>query len=90
MISTWKIGSEEYAKLEAVAKMLTAYGKQKYWVGDTYFDYGQDWKWTTILCEKDDSEWGAFQALYPVDQERILSAVDGPDLLSAVQKVLSH
>lgn len=46
-----EIGSREYKNLEAVAKMLEAVSPNEaiYEVSDCYFDYGQNWMWTTIL-----------------------------------------
>lgn len=83
--------SPEYRKLSRAATILTACTEgRRYYVGETYFDYGQDWKWTTIICEKEGSTFGGFQALYPVDQERIVNAKNGEDLLKAVRLVLQH
>lgn len=41
---------KEYTKLEIVAKLLefASPNNAKYVVEDVYFDYGQDWMWTTI------------------------------------------
>lgn len=91
-IKVFKKGSEERAKLEAAAALLNVHQSRKgrYYVSETYFDYGQDWKWTTILCEKPDSVWGAFQALCPRDQEAILNAKDGAELAVAVDKVFAR
>ena len=43
----------EYKKLKAVAAVLEMLSPNnaQYTVEDTYLDYGQDWKWTTI-CRK--------------------------------------
>ena len=42
--------SLEYRQLELVAQALTKQSKKgrKYYVQDTYLDYGQDWRFTTI------------------------------------------
>lgn len=71
-IARFPAGSDEYKRLSAAAAMLTVKSpkKSRYYVGETYFDYGQDWKWTTVLC--DGSEWGSYQALNPREQEEIL------------------
>lgn len=58
----------EHAVLEMAALRLTALSPNgaTYAVEDTYFDYGQDWMWTTIIrhgfreCQVlDPSEWQA-------------------------------
>ena len=36
-------------------------------VQDIYFDFGQDWKWTTIVCTDQH-----YQVLYPRQQEDII------------------
>ena len=90
VICIFEKGTEEYKKLEAVAAMLTAFSpnKRRYYVGETYFDYGQDWKWTTVLCEG--GEWGAYQALYPAQQEKIIFfAESAKDLAEVVESVFA-
>ena len=64
--------SKEHKLLELAAALLTVKSpnQYRYYVGETYFDYGQDWKWTTILCE--DGSHG-YQALSPKAQELILN-----------------
>lgn len=63
----------EYKRLERAAKILTAASPRKftYKVEDTYFDFGQNWLWTTIICYRPSGE--SYQALYPADQEAILT-----------------
>lgn len=69
-------GSEEYNRLNMMADILTEKSPNgyKYYVGDCYFDMGQDWMWTTIICDKTDGY--SYQALYPVEHERIIHARD--------------
>ena len=86
MIKIYSEGSDEYKKLEIAAQMMSLYSGKKYYVGVTYFDYGQDWKWTTIL---EDSDLGG-QALYPKDYEDILFASNAAELGKAVQRVLDR
>ena len=64
-------GTKEYKNLVAVASLLNAISDNGYYVGETYFDYGQDWVWTTIMYH---SKWGDVQALYPRQWEEILLA----------------
>ena len=75
-------GSREYTKLEIIASELTYHSKHgyQYKVEDTYLDFGQNWKWTTI-CR--DSDWGGVQVLSPREWKEIMDAVD----LNALQLV---
>ena len=84
-IRTYSNDSPEYARLKAAADIMTARSPKgyHYYVGDTYFDYGQEWVWTTILC--DGGEWGGYQALCPANQERILTG----DIDAAVAAVFA-
>lgn len=68
--------SDEYKRLEAVAKMLEAISPNgyRYEVEDCYFDYGQEWMWTTIIAHNDAdtgllSRW---QAIDPKEWDRII------------------
>ena len=78
VIRIFQKDSAEYRLLEKAAEMMTEKSGKgyRYYVGETYFDFGQGWKWTTVIC--DDAKWGAFQALYPSEQEMVLDGdVDG-------------
>lgn len=63
-------GTKEYKRLEAVAKMLEALSANdaQYVVENVYFDFGQDWMWTTI-CRKGYKE---CQVLSPKEWELII------------------
>ena len=76
MIDTFKPGSFEHEQLRIAAEMLTnkSPGNNVYYVGDTYFDFGQNWKWTMIL-RADGSGWG-YQAITPEQQEEIILSKD--------------
>ena len=71
-IRVYPQGGEEWMLLEAVAQALTRKSPRgwRYYVGETYFDYGQDWSWTTILC--DGGITGSHQALNPREHEEII------------------
>ena len=71
-ICTFKKGTEDYNKLSMLAALLTANSKNhyRYYVEDTYFDLGQDWMWTTVICEG--GYGGSYQALNPAEQEFLL------------------
>lgn len=77
MIDTFKPGSFEHEQLRIAAEMLTEKSPKgyRYYVDDTYFDLGQGWKWTTILCDSG-SPWGDYQALTPAQQEEIILSND--------------
>ena len=72
-IRVFEEDSKEYKKLEMMATVLTLKSPlhRNYVVGETYFDLGQGWKWTTVLCANG-NDFGGYQALTPVDQEAVL------------------
>lgn len=84
---TIETNERAYERLEAVANILTAYSKKgiRYWVDDTYFDYGQGWKWTTILAK--DGEGWKWQAICPRDWELIIEAETPEELMEAVNSI---
>lgn len=73
-IRTFEPDSHEYSRLKLAAAMMTVKSPcgYQYIVEDVYFDYGQDWVWTTIT--RNDPEWGGVQALNPRQQEDIILA----------------
>lgn len=75
----------EYAKLKLVADMLTIYSpnKAKYIVGVTYFDFGQDWKWTTIIRKN----FHECQILSPREWELIVASETIDDLFNVVYEI---
>lgn len=83
-------GSDEYKRLEAAAAMLNVKSptKSRYYVGETYFDFGQDWMWTTVLCDSNSKWGGGYQALNPREQEEILMC-DMAELDGITNDVLS-
>ena len=78
LISTYKENTYEYEQLRIAAEMLTAKSEHgyRYYVADTYFDYGQDWMWTTILRVDDSALIQTSQALTPEQQEKIIFSRD--------------
>ena len=83
---TLEKGTREYAKLEAVASLLTATSKhgRKYVVEDTYLDYGQDWMWTTITYE---GEWCGVQILCPREWQEIMLADSIAELARIAEEI---
>ena len=70
---TYSRNDREWKNLNAVAKMLEAQSKNgyRYEVEDCYFDYGQDWMFTTIICHGRNASW---QVGCPRDWSRIVEA----------------
>jgi hypothetical protein len=81
-------GSEEYFKLDKVASWLTYFSPNNiyYTVEQTYFDYGQDWKWTTIIAYKSESD--SWQAINPKQQESILACTTDEELEKVAKNIL--
>ena len=82
--------SDEYEKLDRVSTFLTAMSPNKhyYYVGNTYFDFGQDWKWTTILAKTPRGD--SYQALNPRQQEDILLARSDEELEEIAKQILKN
>ena len=85
-------GTPEYQKLKIAAQMLTTFSTKEieFLVEDVYFDYGQDWIWTTIIAH-DPKETGilhSWQALSPRQQEPIILANNPLELANAVNDFL--
>ena len=83
-------GSDEEKKLRAVAKMLEAVSPNDYdyEVEGTFFDYGQGWMWTTIICrnyyEEGVSSW---QAINPKQWNDILEAETVDELCKVTNEI---
>lgn len=83
IIRIYGADEQEYKNLARVAHIMTARSLNgtRFEVGVTYFDFGQDWRWTTILAYRRDN--GSFQALTPAEQEKIVTAkVDDLDTVA--------
>lgn len=89
VIRTFVKGTEEFEKLEIVAMMLTNRSPNHwgYYVGETYFDFGQNWKWATILCNG--GGYGGYQALNPHRQEAILFAETYDEFVEIVKEIFA-
>ena len=72
-IKVYAEGAPEFARLQEAADIMTKRSPlgRTYYVGDCYFDYGQNWMWTTILCAGGEF-WDSYQALNPLHQRMIL------------------
>ena len=76
-----------FKNLVAVAKLLEAFSPNgiRYEVGVTYLDYGQDWKWSTIIAQdpNEDDFLRSWQALSPREWKEIVNA-SSPDELARI------
>lgn len=91
-IKRYASNTSEYDALRRASHILTGLSPNgwEYYVGETYFDYGQNWKWTTILCHCTGNGFAdTYQALSPAAQEEIITAGHGAALVEACQRVLS-
>ena len=88
-IKTFTMDTQPYKNLELAASMLTYLSPngRTYRVEDTYFDYGQDWKWTTIIGKKGNGVWSEYQALSPREQERLYFATTIEEVTEAVDDI---
>lgn len=92
MVAVGVFGSQshEVNKLAYIARIMTARSDNGvvYEVGDTYYDFGHDWKWTTILAYRSpNSHW---QALYPTDQRKIFNAETREELDFIAQELMDE
>lgn len=81
-----------YKNLVAVAKVLEALSPNgyEYSVEDTYLDYGQDWKWSTIIRHYPEGHWcGSVQVLCPRDWKAIVLADSLDDLAKVIEVIRS-
>lgn len=84
MIKVYEPSSNEFKKLEIACAVFNENGFECY-VKDTWFDFGQNWKYTAILCK---SDWGAYQFLNPREYLDILNS-DFEDLKTCCQMILN-
>lgn len=80
-IKVYDKDTSEYKKLSIACDELNRIANEKYngvfyfTIEETYFDYGQDWKWTTIIAHntQETGIMASWQALTPRDQEDIIT-----------------
>lgn len=86
-INVFSKDSEEYKRLQKVCDLLNEKTNEnvKFTIEETYFDYDQKWKWTTI--ETNDLITGtSWHTLNPRQQEEI---INGKDVDSIINTILS-
>lgn len=88
MIKTYEHYEKEYTALRCAAAGLECRSTDgtRYTVQDCYFDFSQDWAWTTIVAHgKDGANW---QILCPRDHDLITSC-DIDNIAKALRNVIS-
>ena len=82
--------SAEYKRLEVLGKMLTEASPHgtEYRVENVYFDFGQDWMWTTLVAYRlradlrtGELKYSSWQALYPAVHELCVELGDDPAMM---------
>ena len=72
-IAVFARDSEERRRLDVVSQILNLFSGLETSVQETYFDYGQGWKWTTVVGRrKDDDRDAPFQVLDSARQKLVL------------------
>lgn len=94
-IRVFEKNSPEYKNLEKLgAKLheLSAHGTE-YRVEETYFDFGQDWVWTTLIACKPyadqrtgELKYSTWQALNPREQEECVLFGDDDAVIEEVAR----
>lgn len=81
--------SEEWAQLQKAADKLTKLSVRnvRYFVGNTYLDFGSGWQWTTILAKKPNEV--EYQVLSPLAWRNIMNAHTEEELDSAIDSLRS-
>ena len=85
--------TKAYKNLRAVAAMLEATSPRgyRYEVRDVYFDYGQDWMWTTIICtdpSKESEITRSWQVPCPRDWAKVLMADSLAELVECTEIIM--
>lgn len=88
--TTIKSNTKEYRNLKIAADILEyeSPSNSMYYVEDTYFDYGQDWVWTTIV--RLDGRWGGVQAVTPAEWEKLIFADSIEEIVKIVHEIRSN
>lgn len=85
-IKVFPADSDEYKRLQAAAKLLTAFTSDKFYTDVTYFDKGQNWQWTTIIKRIGNQ---TCQILNPKDQETIVSG-SYSDYMNCIENLIEN
>ena len=89
--------SNEIQNLEIAAKLLTRFNKRgfTYKVEETWFDLGQNWRWTTIIAYDTNvlmgpKSYSSYQTLNPAEWERIAIVNDMYDLTDIINDLMKE
>ena len=84
-INVFSKDSEEYKRLQKVCDLLNERTNEnvKFTIEETHFDYGQNWKWTTIIT-KDLIDGNSWQTLNPRQQEEIINGKNPDDIINTI------
>lgn len=90
MIKTYEHNTKEYKALDLVASILTdeSIKGYEYKVKDVYFDFGQDWKWSTIVAHDKESTSDilrSWQVLNPKEHELIVEQFNIIEALETIR-----
>ena len=90
---TFNIDTLEYKNLKRAADIMTTMSdgsSVEYVVQDCYFDFDQDWMWTTIIKinHKEKGILRSCQAITPRDWKLIIAAESKKDLLEIMKSII--
>ena len=85
VITIYNADSKEYKRLEAAGRLIEAETGCPVIVKDVYFDFGQDWMWTTLVAKPVGRM--EFQILCPRDYKKIVAG-DIDEYIEAVKTVI--
>lgn len=92
-------GREEkvYSKLKFLASTIEWCCREVYnanvtiEVEETYFDFGQDWEWTTLIAYRGDiAKCDSYQMLYPTHMDKIVNAKDVHELTEIAYDIIAN
>lgn len=89
MIRTLEYYEQGFKNLELICTLLEWNSEFTYDVRDTYFDFGQDWMWTTIIKRGDFglSSYDSCQILCPREWEEIVYATTLDELCEIAKEL---
>lgn len=85
-ITTYHRTTEENRKLQFVASYIALQTGVQIEVENTYFDFGQDWAWTTLIAYRSATD--HYQMLSPRDYDRIGDAVSVEELMEIADDII--
>lgn len=89
VIAVYDKDSKEYKRIEAAGKLIEAEVGCPIKVEDIYFDFGQNWKWTTLVAYPVSVGSMSYQCLCPRDYKKIVAG-DIDEFMDAVKTVIKE